>query len=691
MSAAWSSQLSDIASVHVHTRVYGMHSSSFGSDYIAEFTLTALMTSGHVGNLPHGNTTVTVTAHHTDGQAIYRGSTNQLIGDAVTAITVAMEDLNPDAAVDQGNVCPFFTTIAVSPMRLTIGAATEVEYAGSDLNGDALTYAMSTVFDASTSVVACPGKSNCFSITAGADEPLGAKAVSLQVTDGTCPVTTTFDTVVAQKTSSQTVNVYFKPVARSLASTGTAVRVAGDTLTVTVVLEDTYVAADSPGTVNVIDTCDVSGATTTDSAYTSETVTIPHAYKGEATGEMCTAVYTFINSVGRASDPVTFTYYSGGVNEAYSYAPAIDFAFVSDTDLKNGDQVTLVAIASSQDSVPIAGSFVLSSAFATLDSSTTDTAAGHFTATYIVTDEDNIGTAAFTATAYSLDTVKTFYLNTATPTYTTQPTPAPACTFPPVCAAGQIGSTSLNAHVYVGSVTHTELPPGSVIAIQATDASMFQSDLTIDVAHAIANCGEIEARVDSVTLNANKDIYHMQLDDFYYDGQWDYGSGLVTDSGSLPSPVSFRIVSAPQVATGQGIQLHDCNNGGALYTTLVMLQHYAFDEDDLPCMDRGGGGSFSALVVNLTDTCYVGFSTWDDTACSTTLPIRLPCMAGTCQGYEDHYLAADPMGDITVFSDSSCTVVLGTLPTTGSLDMKATSPGLAGTYSHYASEMFPVV
>lgn len=689
IGAAWASSVNDITGVHIRLSVLGMHSTNFGSDYVKEVTLGALVKQGSFGHVPLGNTTIVVTASNSTSHDIYQGELNLMVDSTVTAVTVMMLDLYPDAVPNQDNVCPFYTSIQIKPSRLIIGEPTEIHYDALDIDGDALNHSITTAFDASTTVAACPGQDDCISVTAGAGETLGAKTVDIEVTDGTCAVEESFDTVIAQAVQSLDLSVHWQSTVRSLSSDGTAVREAGDTITVTVGLEDIYVSPDNEGTVTVIDTCDLSGSTTTANTYDSTTVTITHDFKGNAAGEKCTATYTFVNHHNIATDPVTFVYYSGGADAAFSYAPVVDFAFVSDTNLQNGDLMTLVVHTSSQDDAAISGSWSDASAFATANAPVLATN-GHFMITYNITDASSIHTVNFTATAYNLDTVRSFYLNTASPTYTTA-SPTAVCSFPDACAAGSIGDASTSKYLYVhGSteVDHIRLPPGSVIAIQATDPAIFDPSITLDIDHAVANCGEIEARVASVTLNNDGGVYYMELDDMYYNGQWHNGTNLIADASQLPIPVSFRILQAPMVPSGQLVQVQDCDNNNAVLITHIIMDHYESPESE-PCTVHPEDGHLAYVVVNETNECHVGLLTWDDTTCDALEPVRLPC-DGTCTPYHNHYVAAAASGDVNIYEDTDTMCALpplDTLPPTGNLHMRQAT-GSFSDKTHYASQLF---
>ena len=255
MSAAWASSTDDITGVHVRLSVLGMHSTNFGSDYVKEVTLGALVRQGSFGHVPLGNTTITVTASNSSSHDIYQGVLNLMVDSTVTAVTVMMIDLHPDAAPNQDNICPFYTSIQIKPSRLIIGEPTEIHYDALDIDGDTLTHSITTAFDASTTVVQCPGKDDCISITAGVNETRGAKTVDIEVTDGTCAVDESFDTVVAQAVQNLDLTVYWPSTVRSLSSDGTAVRQAGDTITVTVGLDDIYVSSGEVCTHSAAHTC----------------------------------------------------------------------------------------------------------------------------------------------------------------------------------------------------------------------------------------------------------------------------------------------------------------------------------------------------------------------------------------------------------------------------------------------------
>ena len=289
---------------------------------------------------------------------------------------------------------------------------------------------------------------------------------------------------------------------------------------------------------------------------------------------------------------------------------------------------------------------------------------------------------------------------------TLSPTPSSTCTFPAACTTGTITGSSLSYWAYLSTqgtalVSHLELPVSSVIAIQVTDTSIFHSnvvgDTGFDLAHALANCGEVQARVTTVGYTAgNENVRVLGLDDLYYNGEW-YNSTAIMSDSSVPTTVSFRILSAPMTPSDEWYQVRDCTNNDAVISTHLVMDHSPDINYTTPCTATSDGGSHRTVVVNATSACYVGLVLWDDTACDMEAPVRMLC-GSTCVPYKGFYWSTGTAGALSMYasSDPACTGQFVSLPLTNSLNLDAkqvisdpnnvTEGVVIGT--HYASQVF---
>ena len=187
---------------------------------------------------------------------------------------------------------------------------------------------------------------------------------------------------------------------------------------------------------------------------------------------------------------------------------------------------------------------------------------------------------------------------------------------------------------------------------------------------------------DRVSVDQSGNIYHIQIEQLYYNGQWHNTSGIVGDASSLSQTV-FRIVSRPFISTGFVVELRDCQTGAVQLRELV-LEHYGYDltEGQTQC-----DNNVIHAMVNFTDTCHVGFTAHNNDPCDSVAAIALPCNT-VCQEYSGKYLQASSTGVVTVYDDSACTVSPVALALTGNLDTRAPTNGALPDLDEYTSQLF---
>ena len=706
---AASSSTSDIASMEFTITVAGMHSTNFGSDYVKTITLNHETGNVKYQQIPHGETTIAVAAKNSGSTTIYSGSKTQTTSLGVTSsITILMTDLFPPAGQTAGDDCNLLTSFSISPMRLKIGRETAIDYETSEGTYDATLTSSDLSANSLATIAACSGEASDICLTPAAGETRGAATLSLLAdADAACATVSKADisTVVVQSTADVSATVDFGAlfISQESPSKYRINDANAGAITNTLTMSGTCSGTDtSVKATTVCDSGTVAESTVT-CADAATTVAMTHPFPSgtpNANNGKCTVTYTPQYKGSDLGTTSTLVYYFGTGSPAEAYAPEVDFAFVSKTEgIVDGTSLTLMAHFSSYDSVnaPVAiewdcanrgqGQIRFVDANSNTQTGTVTGTGNPDSIAYIVVDEsDDLTTCTATGTTYSLSTVQTFDFNTPSPTYS--PTPAP-CVAPDTCSTHAISETSSGQHLYpTTAFDFHDLPPGSVIAIHTQDAAIWQSSLSVNTQHAIDNCAEIEARVDSVTTDGNGNIYHVAIKELYYDGSWHNTSSFFDDANGLSS-TQFRVLSMPLVSTGYAGEIQDCDNGYAVLMRELILQHHGVDLNMSPTTCESEQGlNVRYAVADMSATCHVGFRAVNDDPCDETTPLALVC-GTSCQEVGGKYLKALSDGSVEVHSEDTCSSgATGTLSETGDLDTLASTSSLISDFNQYASKLY---
>ena len=434
-------------------------------------------------------------------------------------------------------------------------------------------------------------------------------------------------------------------------------------------------------------------------------ITLPFV-PNTASGAMCTATFTIVSEGTTLTQTNTFKYFSGSYTTRTAHEPEIDFVFISRTAVEDDKVIALVVDFRSVNPLGTPSWTCLGqnggSVYETSNTLNFDENDGSpFSETLVRTvkevtirDASQFVQAGTNCTATvsdgTLSVSKVFNFNedpfvyvSMSPTPAPSPAPSQSCDAPVTCSTRSISETSQSTHMYVQQPFDAHaLPAGSVIAVHTQDAHIFGANLGIDAQHAVDNCAEIEARVAAVSVDQSGNIYHIQIEQLYYDGAWHNTSGIVGDATSLTETV-FRVVSRPLISTGFIIELRDCQSNAVQVRELV-LEHYGYDltEGQTPCED----GVIHAMV-NASATCFVGFAAHNSDPCDSVAPIALPCDT-VCQEYSGKYLQASSSGVVTVYDDSACTTSPVALALTGNLDTRAPTNGALPDLDEYTSQLY---
>ena len=471
------------------------------------------------------------------------------------------------------------------------------------------------------------------------------------------------------------------------------------------------------------------------------TVTMTHDFPATIGGSavaadiltgICTVTYTVKHggTAGR-QDPSTLKYFIGP-GSGLTSSPDTEFAFVSrlhyqtsaplggDNDASSAlllsgvtdpaDKFAMYAEFSAQGGGKVSGIWACSESYVSIESpvtvdgnstisSTVITDGNTFQATADVSYDSATDNARATAECWievynpdnpSDTTRQTFYLHKEVVTYSPTPAPTPVCAPPPSCTQHQVAEVSTPQHLYIGNDPDPfAFVPDAIVGIHTQDASIFKPSLDIDVTHAVANCAEIEAKIQAVTTDGNGEIFHLSVKELYYQGDWHVvNTQLLVDKNNLQD-THVRVISTPHVPTGDALQLVNCDSGQVLMTLAVMQYHPQDLAVATNCSVNEYGDNERKDLISLSGQCHVILLMHNNDVCDTMDPLVLYCDT-TCQQHDDtHYLRASASGTITVYEDAQCSTVspgTGPLYATGISATSATSS--IPDITHYSSQLY---
>lgn len=736
--------LSDIAQIDFTFKVLGMSIDNYGSDFVKTFSLSRSTPSFQLGMMPHGTTTIDAKAYNSTSHQIYQSAPYSENFDAQSATAVlTLLPMGYANVTSTHNICPILLSWSISPMNLRPGRNTTVAYRTFDPDGsqDADkevevklempsgiegTYG---VLDTLKDVTVEAGDKRYGSdsvvinllsteLNASASPPLVPRDTDIVLTaedHGGCEVADNISTkIIPSVSDTLDYSIKYGISLASVTADGTTTAAwtatdANDDVTAKLVFTG---ECDGGQTIKTSIECQLTGTTADSTTHTATVADVTCStgsgtsgnpleielpfVTGTSSGAMCTATFVVDNHGSELVQENTFQYLSGNYATTSTHAPEIDFAFVSRRNIQTGSVVSILVdfrgygnlnqptFTCSGQGFSVSSSFP---AFSILTANTARRAVTEFTvtnATKLFLPGDNKCTASVQNVGNALTVSKEFKLNEAPFVYIS-PSPTPATCLAPAdtCLTFNLTETSQSKHIYPSQgIDYHDLPPGSVIALHTRESNIFASNLDVDVAHAIANCGEIEARVTTGSVDSNGNVYHIEIEKFYYNGDWHNGTSLVVDATGL-SQTKFRVVSRPLVSTNFVLELRDCDTGNVQVRELV-LEHYMYNLSmpDSSCEDDVVYG-----LVNMTGTCHVGFTAHNSDPCDSVAAIALPC--GTvCQEYSGTYVQANSSGFVAVYNDSGCTTALATLAPTGNLDTRAATNGVLPDFDEYTSELF---